>query len=289
MRCAKLARIIGVLLVASALAACSTVKLAYNNLPEFSYWWLDGYLDFNGAQTPRVRDELAQLLAWHRQNELPKIVALLQQAQALAADDFTPAQACAMSDEIRARLVAVAEHAEPAATDLALSLGEAQLLQLERKYAKVNADYRKDWLDRSPERQQEKRYEQLLDRNQDFYGRLEPSQRELLKEQVARSSFDPHWVDGERRKRQQETLALLRRFQAEKTPPAEARAAVHAYVQRIATRPPGPAREQQQALLQEGCRNLAALHARTSASQREQAVRRLKDYERDLVELMASP
>jgi hypothetical protein len=289
MRCAKLARIIGVLLLASALAACSAVKLAYNNLPEVSYWWLDGYLDFDSEQTPRVRDELAQLLAWHRQNELPKIVALLQKAQALAHGDFTPAQACEMADEIRARAVAVAEQAEPASADIALRLGEAQLQQLERKYARINADYRNDWLDLSPERQQEKRYEGFLDRNEDFYGRLDPSQRDLLRQQVARSIFDPRAVDAERRRRQQEMLALLRRFQAEKTPPAEARAAIHAYVQRVADPPPGPARERQQALLQEGCRNLAALHSRTSASQREQAARRLRAYERDLVELIAAP
>ena len=61
LRCFWLARIIGVLLAAAVLAACSAVKLAYNNLPELSYWWLDGYLDFDGAQTPRVRDELTEL------------------------------------------------------------------------------------------------------------------------------------------------------------------------------------------------------------------------------------
>jgi hypothetical protein len=284
----KLARIIGVLLVASALAACSAIKLAYINLPAVSYWWLDGYFDFDDAQTPRVREELAQLLAWHRQNELPKIVRLLQKAQALARDEITPDQACELGDEIRARLLAVAEHAEPAATELALSLGEAQLQQLERKYARINADYRKDWLDRSPARQHEKRYEQFLDRSEDFYGRLDASQRELLMQQAARSMFDPRFIDGERRKRQQETLALLRRFHAEKIPPAEARAAIHAYVKRVAEPPPGPARDRQQALLQEGCRNVAALHSTTSASQREQAVRRLQAYESDLSELVAA-
>jgi hypothetical protein len=289
MRCAKLARIIGVLLLASALAACSAIKLAYNNLPEVSYWWLDGYLDFDGAQTLRVRDELAQLLAWHRQNELPKIVTLLQKAQGLASGDFTPAQACEVADEIRARMVAVAEHAEAAATDLALSLGVAQLQQLERKYARINADYSKDWLEPSLARQQEKRYRQLLDRYEDFYGRLDAPQRELLRQQVAQSAFDPRFIDSERRKRQQETLALLRRFQTEQTTPDEARTAIHAYVQRIADPPPGPVREQQQALLQEGCRNLAALHDRTSASQREQAAQRLRAYERDLVALMTAP
>jgi hypothetical protein len=288
MRWVRLARIIGVLLAAAALSACSTLKLAYNNLPELSYWWLDGYLDFNGAQTPRVRDDLAELLAWHRRHELPRLVELLRGAQALAPEDITPQQACAFTDQIRERLLAVAVQAEGPGTALALSLGEAQLQQLERKYAKNNAEYRKEWLEQSQARWQEKRYERILERNEDFYGRLEPAQRELLRQQVAQSGFDPQAFDRERRRRQQEVLALLRRFQAERTPPAEARAAIHAYVLRIADPPPGPWRDRQQALQQEGCRNVAALHNSTSAAQREQAGRRLQAYERDLSELFAA-
>jgi len=288
MRCAKLARIIGVLLVAAALGACSTIKLAYNNLPELSYWWLDAYVDFDGSQTPKVRDELAQLLSWHRQNELPRVLGVLQEAQALAPRDVTAAQACRMADQIRERLLAVTERAEPAGTELALSLTDAQLQQLERKYAKNNAEYRKEWLDRSPAEVQEKRYEKFLDRLEDFYGRLTPEQRELVRQQVVQSVFDPRLAGSERRQRQQEALALLRGFNATKPSPAEARAAIHAYVMRIADPPPGPWRDHQQALLQEGCRNLAALHNASSASQREQAVRRLQAYQDDLRQLVAA-
>jgi hypothetical protein len=289
MRCAKLARIIGVLLAAAALGACSTIKLAYNNLPELSYWWLDAYVDFDGSQTPKVRDELAQLLSWHRQNELPRVLGVLQEAQALAPRDVTAAQACRMADQIRERLLAVAEHAEPAGTELALSLSEAQLQQLERKYAKNNAEYRKEWLDRSPSKVQEKRYEKFLERLEDFYGRLTPEQRELVRRQVAQSVFDPRMAAAERRQRQQEALVLLRGFNTAKPPAPEARAAIHAYVMRIADPPPGPWRDHQQALLQEGCRNLAALHNATSASQREQAARRLQAYQDDLRQLSAAP
>jgi hypothetical protein len=288
MRWVWLARIIGVLLAAAALAGCSTLKLAYNNLPELGYWWLDGYLDFDGSQMPRVRDDLADLLAWHRRHELPRLVELLRRAQALAPEDVTPEQACEFADQIRERLLAVALQAEGPGTGLALSLGEAQLQQLERKYAKNNAEYRKEWLERSPARWQEKRYERLLERYEDFYGRLEAAQRDVLKQQVAQSAFDPRAFDTERRRSQQEVLALLRRFQAERTPPAEARAAIHAYVLRVAHPPPGPRRDRQQALQQEGCRNMAALHESTSAAQRQQAVRRLQAYERDLVELAAA-
>ncbi|MEJ7687031.1 MAG: DUF6279 family lipoprotein [Variovorax sp.] len=287
LRCAKLGRIIGVLLIAAALGACSAIKLAYNNLPEVSYWWLDDHFDFDDVQTPRVRDELAQLLAWHRRNELPKFVGLLQKAQGMAPGDLTPAQACELAGEVRMRLLAVAQHAEAASAELARSLSEMQLQQLERKYAKTNAAYRKDWLDRSPARQQEKRYDQWLDRSEDFYGRLEAAQRDLLQQQVAQSIFDPARIDSERRKRQQETLALLRGLSHQKTPPPEARAAIHAYVQRIAEPPPGDARERQEAQLQEGCRNVAALHSTATAAQRVRAVQRLQDYERDLRQLTA--
>jgi len=283
-----MARIIGVLLLAAALGACSAIKLAYNNLPTVSYWWLDDYLDFDSEQTPKVRDELAQLLAWHRQNELPRIASLLQEAQALAPGEVTPAQVCAMGDRIRERLLAVTERAEPAGTELALSLTDAQLQQLERKYEKNNASYRKEWLDRTPAQVQEKRYDQFLDRTEDFYGRLSAQQRDLLKQQVAQSVFDPRLADTERRHRQQEALVLLRGFVANKPSPVEARAALHAYIQRIAEPPPGPWRDQQQALLQEGCRNTAVLHNGTSPSQRAQAVRRLQAYQDDLRQLVAA-
>lgn len=288
MRCAELARIIGVLLFVTALGACSAIRLAYNNLPEVSYWWLDGYFDFDSTQSPKVRDELAQLLAWHRQNELPKVITLLQEAQGLAPGEVTPAQACGFADSIRERLLAVTERAEPATTDLALTLSESQLQQLERKYAKLNNEYRKDWLDRTPAQVQEKRYDQFLDRMEDFYGRLTAEQRDLLKQQVAQSVFNPQLADAERRKRQQEALVMLRGFATKKPSPAEARSALHAYLLRIAEPPPGPWRDQQQALLEEGCRNLAALHNGTSASQREQAVRRLQAYQSDLRQLVAA-
>ena len=283
-----MARIIGVLVVAAALAACSAVRLAYNNLPTVSYWWLDGYLDFDSEQKPKVRDELAQLLAWHRQNELPRIATLLQEAQALAPGEVTPAQVCTMADRIRERLLAVTDRAETAGAQLALSLTDAQLQQLERKYAKNNADYRKNWLDRTPAQVQEKRYDQFLDRTEDFYGRLSTEPRDLLKQPVAQSVFDPRLADAERRQRQQEALVLLRGFVADKPSPAEARAALHAYIQRVAEPPPGPWRDQQQALLEEGCRNTAALHNGTSASQRAQAVRRLQAYQDDLRQLVAA-
>ncbi|MEJ8854556.1 DUF6279 family lipoprotein [Variovorax robiniae] len=296
-QCWKLARIIVGALGCALLVACSSVKLAYNNLPTVTWWWLDGYVDLDATQSPRVREALAQLLDWHRRNELPRFIPLLQKAQSLAPDTLTAEQVCALSDEIRDRLLAFAVQAEAPGAELVLSLGDAQLQHLQRKYAKVNESYRKDWLVLDANKRQDKRFDQLLDRYEDFYGPLDKSQRELLRQLVAQSVFSAERFDAQRRTRQQEALALLRGLRAGSPSPAEApgtqdmqaaQAALNGYVQRTAHPPPGPWRDYQQALSMEGCRNLAALHNTTTPAQRERAARRLRDYENDVRQLAAS-
>ncbi len=277
------------LLVGVALIGCSAIKLAYNNLPELSYWYLDGYVDFSGAQTPQVRDQLALLLERHRRNELPKLLALVEKAERLAPEEVTGAQVCALSDEVRQRALAVALDASQPGAELASTLNRTQLQYLQAKYAKVNAEYADDWLDRTPDQQHKKRYDTFLDRSEDFYGTLDNGQRTLLRELVDKSIFEPRLLDAERRQRQQEFMDLLRRMGGGKAPVREVRAAIDAYAKRIAEPPPGAWKDYQQALLQESCNNIAALHKVTRPDQRERAVRRLQSYGQDVRDLIAKP
>lgn len=287
-RGAILARFGCAVALGALLIGFSAVKLAYNNLPEFGYWWLDSYVDFNGAQSPRVKEQLVHLLERHRRTELPKLLALVEKAERLAVADVTAAQVCAASDELRDSLLATAVDAAGPGAELALGLGDAQLQHIEGKYAKNNAEYASDWLERSVERQHRKRYDTFLERSEDFYGTLDDAQRALLRQMADRSIFDPRRVEAERRQRQRESLALLRRFANSAARPSEVQAALVAYARRIADPPPGPWRDHQQALLQESCSNIARLHNATRPAQREQAVRRLQAYAQDIRDLIAA-
>ena len=113
----KLLRIIGLLaaagVCAGALTACSALKLGYGAVPEFAYWRLDAYLDFDDAQAARVRDDLTQLQQLHRGTELPRYAALLEQAERLAPTDSTAAPACALVAHARERIAAVGAQACP--------------------------------------------------------------------------------------------------------------------------------------------------------------------------------
>jgi uncharacterized protein YukE len=273
------------------LQACSAIKLAYNNAPDFAYWWLDGYLDFQSEQTPRVRDELGKLLAWHRSEELPRFASLLQKAQRLAAGDITPAQACAVYGEARERFHAIARQLEAPAAALADGLAADQLKHLEAKFAKVNADHQREWGRLTPSGQLERRLKMAVERAEEFYGGLDGSQVHALRGMLEMSIYNPVLNDAERQRRQQDWLQTLRRLSGTDGGPkpasAQAQGLLRAYVGRM-DHSPDPAYETyNRRLVLEGCGSFAFLHNSASSEQRERAVRRLAAYERDVRELHA--
>lgn len=282
-----LARIIGLLALTAALAACSAIKLGYNNLAEVAYWWLDSYVDFDDEQAVRVREDLVRLHQWHRTQELPRLAQMLHTMEELAPGEITPAQACQYVGQLRERFNVLAERAEPSVITLSIGLSPDQLLHLERKYATNNAKYRKEWIRADAAEVADKRFKLFLERMENLYGGLEERQRGVLRRQLEHSTFDGNRVLAERMRRQQDALRTLRLLSGEAVPFDDARRLVRGYLARV-QEPPDPAqRRYQQGLIDEGCRAVAAVHNSTTAAQRQAAVRRLRAWQRDLRELAA--
>jgi hypothetical protein len=281
----RLPRIIGALLMAAALAACSAVKLGYNALDDVAYLWLDGYFSFSEDQTPMVRGELERLHAWHRTNELARLAEVLGRMEQLAMGPISAPQACAFVPQFQARMLAVAEQAEPLAAAVAVKLSPRQLRQLQRKSNETNRKFRREWVDIPVAEQRDKRFKESLDRLESIYGRLDEPQRAVLRAGMERSIYDPARILAERQRRQQDLQQTLRRLAGSQAPPAEARAVLRAYVERVMQSPDPAYRPYQKALVEEGCQVFAAVHEATTPAQREQAARRLRAYQRDLREL----
>ena len=281
------ARIIGLLTFTAVLSGCSAIKLGYNNLDEIAYWWVDRYLDFNEDQSRRVREDLARLHRWHRQEELPEIAAILHGMEQLAPDEVSPAQACGLVPQWRERLHALADRAEPAIVTLAMDLTPDQLTHLERTYRKKNAEYREEWVELTQAQLWDKRTKQFRERSEMIYGHLDEPQRLVMRERVEHSIFDPARLLAQRRRLQQDALQTLRKVTGPSVTIAEARSLIHGLLGRAQEPPEPAARGYQNALIQEACRNLSAVHNSTTAGQRQAAVRRLRAYQRDLGELAA--
>jgi hypothetical protein len=283
----RLAGIILVLALSLGLSACSAIKLGYNTVPELAYWWLDGYADFSGGQQAQVRAELARMHAWHRQQELPRVAEVLAGMEQLAPGEISPQQACAIVADAQARMQAVTDAIGPAAGTLALTLTPRQLRHLERKFHDSNDKFRREMVDPPAADAQDKRYEQMVDRLEMVYGRLDANQRAVLRQGIAASAYDARRILADRERRQHDLFLTVRQIQRTKASPEDAREQLRAWLDRAQHAPDAGYRAWQQGLVEEGCRTFSAVHASTTSAQREQAVRRLRAYQRDLRELSA--
>lgn len=284
----RMGGIILALALSLVLAGCSAIKLGYSNLPNLAYWWLDNYVDFSDEQAPQVRDEIARVHGWHRQNELPKLTDLLARLEQMAPAEISAEQACNALADGRVRLKALTDQVEAPAAAIAATLTGRELRHLQRKFRRKNEEFQKDWVALGRTERQEKREKQMLERLEMFYGRLEEPQRAVLRQRLEQSAFDPARSLAEWERRQQDLLQILRRVSHRNVPEAEARAQIRGWIERIEKAPDPAYRAYQETLLQEGCATFAAVHQSTSPAQREQAARRLRAYQRDLRDLMAA-
>jgi Family of unknown function (DUF6279) len=277
-------------LLAGLLAGCSAIRFGYNQAPDLLFWWLDGYADFDATQAPRVRDSLEQWFAWHRRTQLPDYANLLARAQAEVLADTTPDRACRWWAELRQRGDLAAEQALPYAAELIPTLKPAQIQHVERRYARINEEFRDNYLDKNPVQRQERALKRTVERAEFLYGTLDEPQRALVARLVAASPFDAEAWYAERMQRQQEALQLLRRLSSENAASRDsALATLRAYGERMARSPRESYRRYQERLETYNCSFAASLHNATTSAQRQAAVAKLKGWEADFRALSASP
>ncbi len=283
-------RIIGVCLLAlvTLLGACSAVKLGYNQLPDVTLWWLDGYIDTTSAQSPRVRRDLDDLLLWHRSAELPRYADLLQKLQRLTAGPVTPTQVCGLVDDVRLRLDVLRQRSEPQLLAFAQTLSPAQLDHLTAKFAKSNTEWRAEWLDASDADILARRLKQAVQRGERLYDRLDEPQVQLLRAGLQALPLNSALMWAERQRRQQDVLTTLQQLGSGKLSGEPAKAALAGVFARLVTSPDPAYRAWSEAMLQGNCALAARLQNQTSTAQRERAAGNLRGYEDDLRSLSAA-
>ena len=289
----KLIKIIRTSLMAALLlgllSACSTIKLAYNNANELAWWWLTDYVSFSETQRPAMRQAMVQVHAWHRRQQLPGYVDLLGRWQGAVLGDLGAAQVCDLADEVVLRLEdlsSAVEALDTAALQAVASLSAAQLVELERRQAKSNSEFREKFLSVSPQELADQRFKQAVSRAENLYGRLQPEQKKALANALSASPWDASASYGRRLKRQQAMVQSLRALQ--KAPVEQVRAGLKAMLARSMFDADPADRAASLAARKQMCSVVAELHQSTTREQRAKALDTLKGYAVDLRSLAQS-
>jgi hypothetical protein len=269
-------------------SGCSALRIGYSQAPDLVYWWLDGYIDFNSAQTPRVRAALAQWFAWHRRTQLPDYAALLVRTQSEVLADTSAARVCEWQVDLVKRANTAFDHAVPAAADILLTITPQQITHLERRYAKNNEEFRDDYLQPDLRKRAELTLKRTVERAEMLYGRLDDAQRARMAQALTRSPFDPEAWFAERRQRQQEALQLLRTIVAGGATREQVQTGLRTYADHLQRSPQDAYRRYSERLMEFNCGFAATLHNGTSTAQRRAAAKTLAGWEGDLRALVAA-
>jgi hypothetical protein len=267
----------------AAVSGCSALRIGYATAPDLVYWWLDRYVDLDAVQTPRVRAAIRQWFAWNRRTQVPDYAAQLARAQTEVLADTTPARVCEWQGEAIRRAHVAFDRIAPSVAELMLTITPQQVRHIEQRYAKLNLEFRDDFLQPDPRKRADEARKRVIDRAEMLYGRLDDGQRDRIEDGLKRSPFDPELWLAERRLRQQEVLQGLRKLQTtEGAGRDQALAVLRTYVDRLEHSPRDNYRRYVERLTEFNCAVAAGLHNATSAAQRKVAAGRLAGWESDL-------
>jgi hypothetical protein len=206
-----------VLLLAAALLAsgCSTVRFAYENADAYLRWKAGTYVDLQGEEADELDERIEQLHAWHRKNALPKYAHLTHEASRRFADGVSRADLDWGYDAVRGQARETLRKAAELAAPMLDRLTPAQLAQIERRFAEENRQFRRDVLRGSERERRRKRARFVIDRLEDWVGKLSQAQVDRVREYAERMPLIDEFRSRERRRLQGEVLAIIRARQAQ--------------------------------------------------------------------------
>lgn len=263
------------------------MRVGYNQAPQLTQWWLDGYLDFDDAQTPRVRASLEQWFAWHRETQLVDYAELLGRAQQQVAGPLSAAQACQWNDELRARIEPAVERALPLVAEFVPTLQPAQLAHLARRYAKKNAELRKEFVQPRADERLKGAIERMVERLESIYGPLDETQQRVVVAGVSASPFDAERWLADREARQRDVLQTIEPLVVERADRERVLRGLRPLARRLVGGTATEASTYQQRLAQHNCAFFARVHNLTTPRQREHARDKLRGWEGDVRQLAA--
>ena len=176
----KALRALLAVLVISVSASGCTIKLAYNFLDWGLYWELKDYVKFNRDQRLQVKNEISQLIDWHRSDELPQYADELEKLSIGLESGMTVEQLEKSYDNLRDSWQRIIIKTLPAAVDIISNLNDQQINDFFDMLIEKEGDDAKDIESGTSARTLEEREAYVSEKVSDVIGELNEAQKALI-------------------------------------------------------------------------------------------------------------
>lgn len=202
-------RCLAACLLATLASGCSTINVAYTAGPTVLSFIADGYLDLDGDQESALKQRILALREWDRSTNLAGYAALLGEVRARAAGRISPEDVAWTVAEARKRSIPMAERVAGEVADLAPLLTAENLAAMKKKMESKTADYVKEVVRASPEKQRARRLETIVKETERWFGDLEDQQLDRIRVMVDALPANYALALENRQRRAAEFLAIL--------------------------------------------------------------------------------
>ena len=176
----KALRALLAVLVISVFASGCTIKLAYNFLDWGLYWELKDYVKFNRDQRLQVKNEISQLIDWHRSDELPQYADELEKLSIGLESGMKVEQLEKSYDNLRDSWQRIIIKTLPAAVDIISNLNDQQINDFFDMLIEKEGDDAKDIESGTSARTLEEREAYVSEKVSDVIGELNEAQKALI-------------------------------------------------------------------------------------------------------------
>jgi len=177
------------------LTGCSGTTMVYNRLDTILAWYLDDYVELNAPQEQQLDNTLRPFLSWHRQQELPVYVGILDKIDADLDQPITPRDIEAIYTDVEVAWLRLEEESLGWLLELGATLTDAQVEEFFAYLQEKQQEYEEKYLSRTETEYREESYDSFADNLGDYLGRLTPQQRERLQGAVdALERSDEIWL-----------------------------------------------------------------------------------------------
>jgi hypothetical protein len=202
--------ILAIMLTILFTAACSQIRIAYFFVDWYIVDRIDDYLDISDDQEKFLDDKVDLLHAWHRKEELPKIVTFLKSlkiklAKGLSEEDIPWFQSEYKAIQSRA--------IDKISDDFVVFLGTVtpqQIDHLAQAVKKKNEEHYERNFKISEKLWREKRIQRTLENLEDFFGTLTKEQNKLITSSIEYKREDYLRQFEQRQQVQKKIEAVLR-------------------------------------------------------------------------------
>jgi len=261
------------------------MKLGYNNADWLLTWQIDDYFDLTSDQEDFVEERLENLISWHRNSELPRYSEIvdemiLRAQRGISGEDYQ----WAINQFLDVYQTTI-NKAIPDATTFLMGLDSSQIsYYIEQTAHRYEAHENKEQPQRTEQEQKERRYDRTIERMEEWFGELDDSQKESIKELSYQLPLRYKYFREDRLRRHNAFIALLKSDLPEEQFSAKLKTHFSDFNA-------GRSEEYKQATAayNEASKEMAVEISKIlNNSQKEHAFERVRSYQVDIIELASS-